>query len=134
MVKPQSEDFSSSRVKSSKNRVSTLKRKFTAMMLILGIWMTGSQNEVGESLNLDVGSYLLNLGSTMYFGTLKFIYSEKATKFCEIFTSLLSTVYLQTKVRGRFCKICGLLRIYELYNKISTYTRNLRVISRFGKK
>ena len=31
--------------------------------------MTGSQNEVGESLNLDVGSYLLNLGSTMYFGT-----------------------------------------------------------------
>ena len=69
MVKPQSEDFSSSRVKSSKNRVSTLKRKFTAMMLILGIWMTGSQNEVGESLNLDVGSYLLNLGSTMYFGT-----------------------------------------------------------------
>ena len=38
-----------------------LKRKCTALMLYLGIWMTGSQNEVGESPNLDVGSYL---GST----------------------------------------------------------------------
>ena len=71
MVKPQNEDFSSSRVKSSKNRVSTLKRKFTARtdVNLGGIWMTGSQNEVGESPNLDVGSYLLKLGSTMYFGT-----------------------------------------------------------------
>ena len=34
---------------------------------------TWSQNEVGESPNLDVGYYLvLNLGSTMYFGTLGF--------------------------------------------------------------
>ncbi len=30
-------------------------------MLILGIWMTGSQNEVGESPNLDVGSYLVSM-------------------------------------------------------------------------
>jgi hypothetical protein len=33
----------------------------------------------------------------------KFIYSEKATKFCEIFPLLL-TQYIQSKVRGRFCK------------------------------
>ena len=112
MVKPQSEDFSSSRVKSSKNRVSTLKRKFTAMMLILGIWMTGSQNEVGESLNLDVGSYLLKLGSTMYFGTLKFIYSEKATKFCEIFTSLFSDV---VPVKSRSTSIMA-IRVVEFSN------------------
>ena len=63
--------------------------------------MTGSQNEVGESPNLDVASYLLKLGSTMYFGTLKFIYSEKATKFCEIFTSLLSYV-VQVKCKAKF--------------------------------
>ena len=36
---------------------------------------------------------------------LKFIYSEKATKFCEISTLLLTTVHT---------KFCGLLRIYEL--------------------
>ena len=34
---------------------------------------------------------------------LKFIYSEKATKFCEIFPLLLTV--LQSKVRGRFRKI-----------------------------
>ena len=34
----------------------------------------------------------------------KFIYSEKATKFCEIFLLLLTYV-LQSKVRGRFRKI-----------------------------
>ena len=38
---------------------------------------------------------------------LKFIYSEKATKFCKIF--------LQYTVRWRDRKFCGLLRIYELY-------------------
>ena len=41
---------------------------------------------------------------------LKFIYSEKATKFCEIST-LLYVLYLG----GDFAKFCSLLRIYELY-------------------
>ena len=36
---------------------------------------------------------------------LKFIHSEKATKFCEIFPLLLTTQYIQSKVRGRFRKI-----------------------------
>jgi len=39
------------------------------------------------------------------------MYSENATKFCEIFPLLLTTVHT-VKSRGRFC---GLLRIYELY-------------------
>ena len=34
---------------------------------------------------------------------IKFIYSEKVTNFCEIFTLLLS--YIVLKVRWRFCKI-----------------------------
>ena len=40
---------------------------------------------------------------------LNFLYSEKGTKFCEIYTLLLSTVcsmqYIETKVRWRFRKI-----------------------------
>ena len=47
-------------------------------------------------------------------GLLKFIYSEKATKFCEIFPLLL-TVCTAVKSKGEdFAKFCGLLRIYEL--------------------
>ena len=48
--------------------------------------------------------------------TVKFIYTEKATKFCEI-----STVHrfdcqsIEQIYSGDFTKICGLLRIYELY-------------------
>ena len=34
------------------------------------------------------------------FGKLKFIYSEKATKFCEIFPLLLSTVHT-VKIKGK---------------------------------
>ena len=41
----------------------------------------------------------------------KFTCSEKATKFCEISTLLLSVC----TVGGDFAKFCGLLRIYELY-------------------
>ena len=35
----------------------------------------------------------------------KFIYSEKATKFCEISTLLLTTVHTESKVKWRFRKI-----------------------------
>ena len=51
------------------------------------------------------------------FSVLKFIYSEKATKFCEISTVVLSShlcsngqIYF-----GDLAKFSGLLRIYELY-------------------
>ena len=44
---------------------------------------------------------------------LKFIYSEKATKFCEIFT--FDCMYCSQKLGEDFVKFCGLLRIYELY-------------------
>ena len=41
----------------------------------------------------------------------KFIYSEKATKFCEISTLLLSTVHTDKSKVEIFAKFCGLLRI-----------------------
>ena len=48
------------------------------------------------------------------FFMIKFIYSEKATKFCEIFPFLL-TVCTVVKSKGKFSQnFCGLLRIYEL--------------------
>ena len=44
---------------------------------------------------------------------IKFIYSEKATNFCEISAVDLSYA---VKIYGEdFAKLCGLLRIYELY-------------------
>ena len=45
---------------------------------------------------------------------LKFIYSEKATKFCEIFPLLL-TVCTVVKSKEKISQNFGLLRIYELY-------------------
>ena len=45
----------------------------------------------------------------------KFIYSEKATKFCEISTNYLTGRVDRTNICGDFAKLCGLLRIYELY-------------------
>ena len=46
----------------------------------------------------------------------KFIYSEKATKFREIFTLLLNTVQ---KVKSKVKILQNLLRIYEIYLKNS---------------
>ena len=52
--------------------------------------------------------------ATELFHKVKFIYSEKATKFCEISTLLFSYVVpVKSKVEI-FAKCCGLLRIYEL--------------------
>ena len=47
--------------------------------------------------------------------TVKFIYYEKATKFCKISTIDLSYVAtVKFMYGGDFPKLCGLLRIYEL--------------------
>ena len=49
---------------------------------------------------------------------LKFIYSEKATKFCEISTvDLTVTTYTEQIYGEDFTKFCGLLKIFELYQK-----------------
>ena len=49
---------------------------------------------------------------------IKFIYSEKATKFCEISTNYLIGSTYKGQIIGRdFATFCGLLRIYELYPK-----------------
>ena len=45
---------------------------------------------------------------------LKFIYSEKATKFCEISTEDLSLRSASQIYGGDFAKFCGLLKLYEL--------------------
>ena len=52
---------------------------------------------------------------------LKLIYSEKATKFCEISTnyftgSTKNWQYIGQIIGEDFAKFCGLLRMYELYN------------------
>ena len=57
------------------------------------------------------GGYLSEV-SMIYF--LKFIFSEKATKFCEI-TNVDMTVTTQDRT-GDFAKICGLLRIGTYMN------------------
>ena len=43
----------------------------------------------------------------------KFIYSEKATKFCEISTVDLTVTTKGQIYGGDFAKFCGLLGIYE---------------------
>ena len=51
--------------------------------------------------------------------SVKFMYSEKATKVCEISTvDLTGTTYIEQIYGGDFAKFCGLLRIYELYFNI----------------
>ena len=47
-----------------------------------------------------------------------FIYSEKATKFCEISTvDLTGTTYVGQIYGGDFAKFCGLLKTYELQDE-----------------
>ena len=55
------------------------------------------------------------------------MYSEKATKFCEISTNYLSYVHTASqRIGGDFAKFCGLLRIYELYeNYPETFSKEL---------
>ena len=48
-----------------------------------------------------------------HFEAVKFIYSDKATKFCEISTVDLTNI--GQIYGGDFTKYCDLLRIYELY-------------------
>ena len=43
------------------------------------------------------------------------MYSERATKFCESSTNYLYFVLPCQIIGGDFAKLCGLLRIYELY-------------------
>ena len=54
----------------------------------------------------------MDKGLTFILREVKFIYSEKATKFCEI--QLFDWQYIGQIMGGDFAKFCGLLRIYEL--------------------
>ena len=61
----------------------------------------------------------------------KFIFSEKATKFCELTTLDLSYVCSNGQIYGgHFENICGLLRIYELYLKVR---KNLHIFQKATK-
>ena len=60
----------------------------------------------------------------------KFVYSQKATKFCRILALLLSYV-VPVKSKVKISQNCGLLRIYELYNpKNSHLGRHRSAISK----
>ena len=52
---------------------------------------------------------------------LKFIYSEKATKFREIFALLLTVCTVVKSEVMISSKFCGLLRIYELQNQNESF-------------
>ena len=58
-----------------------------------------------------------SLHVTIMSADLKFIYSEKAKKFCKIFSLLLTDhrMYCTQNLKVHFVKFCGLLKIYELY-------------------
>ena len=68
-------------------------------------------------LGRNRATFIRNIGvfvtacATMFSSSLKFIYSKKATKFCEI-SNVDLTVTTQ-EIYG-FAKLCDLLRIYEL--------------------
>ena len=57
----------------------------------------------------------INICKTQVSNKVKFIYSEKATKFCEIFHIRFDRYYIWQIYGGDFAKFCDLLRIYELY-------------------
>ena len=64
---------------------------------------------------METRSWLYGVMEDWYTALLKFIYSEKATKFCEISTVDLSYVNSNGQIYGGdFAKFCGLLRIYVL--------------------
>ena len=56
---------------------------------------------------------------------LKFIYSEKATNFCEI--SVVALFYIVKVDGGDFTKFCD-LRIYELYMSIFQFNQLMKII------
>ena len=58
-------------------------------------------------------------GSSDKESSVKFIYSEKAAKFCEIFPLLLTTVHT-VKSRVKISQNFVALRIYELYKLLVT--------------
>ena len=74
-----------------------------------------SQNFVAFSEYMNFKNWYKNY-YTYVQGFLKFIYSEKTTKFCEISTNYLSYLCTASQIiGGDFVKFCFLLRIYELY-------------------
>ena len=82
------------------------------------IW-SQKESKNGISFNHKISSKMKLIAEEDY--KVKFIYSEKATKFCEIFPLLL-TVCTAVKSKGKSLqKICGLLRIYELYCTLLVY-------------
>ena len=52
------------------------------------------------------------------------MYSEKATKFCEIFSNyIFDWQYIGQIIGGDFAKFYGLLRIYELYKNLHLFNQ-----------
>ena len=62
---------------------------------------------------------------------LMFIYSDKATQFCEIHQLFVLCTVSQI-IGGDFATFCGLLRIYELYNHLELLDEPRRKRARSG--
>ena len=94
-------------------------------MLIFCWWCELSvYRKLGFSQDYFFSKGTRTLGWRKYPILIKFIYSEKATKFCEISTVLrFDRYYIGQIYSGDFAKICGLLRIYELY-LLTWWTKN----------
>ena len=63
--------------------------------------------------------------------TVKFIYSEKATKFCEIFPLLLTTVHT-VKSKGKILHNFVAVSEYINFNKVFTCDRTVNKFKSFG--
>ena len=101
------------------------------------VWLlVGWQREAAASTLLLFTYFKLgwnsfsNSKTAFVFSLLEFIYSEKATKFCEISTVDLSYAVpvKYTVETGHFAKFCSLLRIYEFYyNSIQFLSSTIKI-------
>ena len=93
-------------------------RKNSKILSPIFVSLTGSNNQlrIPQWKGGYIFEYIFNIfPSSMLCMKLKFIYSEKATKFCEISTNYLTgSKYIGQIIGGDFAKFCGLLGIYEL--------------------
>ena len=70
----------------------------------------------------------MNLWEKIYIMSIqqKFIYSEKASKFCKISTVDLTGTTLGQIYGGDFAKFCGLLRIYEFWLQLHNWGHTIQ--------
>ena len=79
----------------------------------------GCLNATTSLVPLQDGRKIVIQSRRIFVFLIKFIYCEKATKFCEIYTNYIFVLCTASQIiGGDFAKFCGLLRIYELYVEV----------------